>query len=132
MNIKYFKPLLNLLLAMVTFYIVHKLVFYIFEKQIQNAHFQYSLEILYLIFSALSVVIVAILIKVKQKNINNVGMVFLLLTSIKMFIAFAFLFPILSKSIDRISIEKINFFVIFIIFLSTETLITIRILNNNQ
>ena len=132
MIIKNFKPVLNLFLVATACYSIHKLVFYCYKEEIHARNFHYSIEVLYLLFSALSILIVTILIKIKQKSIDNVGMVFLILTSIKMFIAFAFLYPILAKSVDRISFEKTNFFVIFILFLAIETVITIRILNNNQ
>jgi hypothetical protein len=42
------------------------------------------------------------------------------------------LMPILNSKIANIGYEKINFFIVFSIFLSIETVVSVRILNNNQ
>lgn len=132
MNIKIHKPILNLFFISLLFYFIHKTVFYFFKSNLNTTDFIYSLETLYTLFLLFSVLIVFVLIKIKQKNINNVGMVFLVLTSVKMVICYFFLYPISSKSLVRISLEKTNFFVMFILFLAIETIVTIRILNNKQ
>ena len=132
MNLKIHKPILILFLVSIVFYLIHKTVFYIFKNELNSADFIYSLETLYTIFLFFSAIIVFVLLKIKQKNINNVGMVFLVMTSIKMVICYFLLYPIASKSLVRISIEKTNFFVMFILFLAIETIVTIRVLNNKQ
>ena len=71
------------------------------------------------------------LVKVSEKSFDNVGMAFLISTSIKMAISYFILRPILNSPIDN-KIEKINFFCIFILFLAIETIITIRLLNKKQ
>jgi hypothetical protein len=83
-------------------------------------------------FFVCSVVILFILIKVKDKNIDNVGYTFLLVTFIKMGISYAVLSPILHSGNPNIQIEKLNFFVIFALFLTIETIVTARILNKKQ
>lgn len=132
MNLKIHQPILNLFLVSIVFYLIHKTVFYIFKAKLSTVDFIYSLETLYTLFLLFSAIIVFVLIKINQKNINNVGMVFLVLTSVKMVICYFLLYPISSKSLVRISIEKTNFFVMFILFLAIETIVTIRILNNKQ
>ena len=132
MNLKMHKPILHLFLISLLFYLIHKAVFYFFRSNLSTIGFIYSLETLYTLFLLFSVLIVFVLIKIKQKNINNVGMVFLVLTSVKMVICYFLLYPISSKSLVRISLEKTNFFVMFILFLAIETIVTIRILNNKQ
>jgi len=37
----------------------------------------------------------------------------------------------LNSKIANIGYEKINFFIVFIVFLTIETVVTVRILNNN-
>jgi hypothetical protein len=68
----------------------------------------------------------------KEKNIDSVGQTFLLLTSIKMIIAFILLHPILQSTNQLMTPEKMNFFFTFAVFLAIETIVTIRILNKNQ
>jgi hypothetical protein len=54
------------------------------------------------------------------------------LTFIKMGISYILLNPILNSSSQFLKVEKINFFITFALFLTIETVVTIRILNNKQ
>ncbi len=107
-------------------YSMNKLIFsYVFEiKSVVN--FKYSLEKLHIIFASFSFFIFLILKKVKQKNLDIVGYAFLLITSIKMIACYVIVRPILEK---EPTIEKLNFFILFIIYLFLETIITIKLLN---
>ena len=67
-----------------------------------------------------------------EKNMDYVGYIFLLLTSVKIAISYAVLYPILNSGNLNVNVEKINFFVIFALYLTIETVVTIRILNNKQ
>lgn len=82
MNLKNYKPLINLALLVAVAYILHKIIFYSFN--IDDTAFHYSIEVLYLLFSVLSVIVLAVLLKVKEQSFDNIGMSFLLSTSIKM------------------------------------------------
>ena len=130
MNLKNYKPLLSVFILAALAYILHKIVFYIFK--INDSAFFYSIETLYLVFLGLSIVVVTVLLKVKERSFDNVGMSFLLGTSIKMIFCYLLLKPILQASNVNIGIEKKNFFIMFILFLAIETIITIRILNEKQ
>lgn len=130
MTFKNYKPVLNLLLLTVAAYALHKIIFYSFN--IDDAAFHYSLETLYLIFSVLSIIVLVVLLKVKERSFDNVGMSFLLSTSIKMVVCYLILRPVLQASSQNNGIEKKNFFAMFILFLAMETILTIRILNKNQ
>ncbi|MBG6111739.1 FlaA1/EpsC-like NDP-sugar epimerase [Flavobacterium sp. CG_23.5] len=130
MNFKNYKPVLNLLLLTVVAYALHKTIFYSFN--IYDAAFHYSLETLYLIFSVLSIIVLVVLLKVKERSFDNVGMSFLLSTSVKMVVCYLILRPVLQASSQNNGIEKKNFFAMFILFLAMETILTIRILNKNQ
>jgi hypothetical protein len=46
--------------------------------------------------------------------------------------AYAVLYPILHLPGAEAKIEKIDFFIVFALFLAIETVVTIRILNNKQ
>ena len=63
---------------------------------------------------------------------DNVGMSFLLATSIKMILCFIILRPLLKVSNEINALDKKNFFVTFILFLIIETMLTIRILGKKQ
>lgn len=132
MDLKNYKPVFNLLIISLVLYLLHKTFFYVFKTTINIQSFHYSLETLYLFFIICSTTILFILIKIKQKSLDNVGMAFLMATSIKMVFCYIMLRPILNNTGVNNSIEKTNFFVMFILFLAIETIVTIRILNNKQ
>ena len=94
--------------------------------------FHYSIPLLYLVFAVFSFAILSILLFVRSRNLDYVGYTYLILTSVKMGIAFFLLKSILNSSAKETSLEKTNFFIVFIYFLAIETLLTIRILNNKQ
>lgn len=131
MDIKKFRPVLEALLIAIPIYIIHKVIFS-FSTSIAYANFHYSLEQLYGFFGIASLVIVLLLVKIREKNLTIVGYTFLLITSIKMGLSYFVLRPILNISGENHNPEKINFFIIFILFLAIETIITARILNNKQ
>jgi hypothetical protein len=112
------------------FYIVHKIVFHFLV--IDDQDFYYALETLYAVFYVLSLIVFIILLKVKEKSFDNVGMSFLLSTSVKMIFCFLLLKPILKNASGENTLEKMNFFVIFMLFLAIETILTIRLLNEKQ
>jgi len=55
-----------------------------------------------------------------------------LVTCVKMALSYVILHPIIHSDTQNIKIEKIDFFIIFALFLAIETIVTIRILNNKQ
>lgn len=122
---------LALWIALVTLsYLVHQYLFKLME--ISTEDFSYSLLSLYLFFGIFSIVLMVALFQIRSRNFDLLGMSFLIVTTVKMMTCFVFVRPIL-KSISATSgIEKINFFVLFIVFLAIETLVAIRILNEKQ
>lgn len=130
MKLNIYKPLLSLLTVAALAYILHKIIFYVFE--INDTVFYYSIETLYLLFSGLSTIVFIVLLQVKERSFDNIGMSFLLSTSIKMIFCYLILRPLLQVSNHNNAIEKNNFFMMFILFLAIETILTIRILNEKQ
>lgn len=130
MGIQSFKSLLYLTGIALLVYGIHKVVFHFLAIDVID--FYYSLEKLYLFFYILSFIVFIILIKVKQQSFDNVGMSFLLSTSVKMIFCFLLLKPILNTATEENTLEKMNFFVVFILFLAIETILTIRLLNEKQ
>ncbi|HQZ25395.1 MAG TPA: hypothetical protein PLD18_08855 [Flavobacterium sp.] len=132
MNFKKYKPLIEVTLLSVLVYLVHKLVFFLNENNPNLQGFHFPIEVVYGFFFICSLLIILILIKVNEKNIDNVGYTFLLVTCIKMALSYLILSPILNSGIQNVRTEKIVFFIIFALFLTIETIVTVRILNIKQ
>jgi hypothetical protein len=130
MIIKKLWPFLALIGIAFMLYLIHNMFFYFFN--INQGQFLYSLEILYLFFVVLSAIIFKILLLIKEKSFDNVGMSFLIATSVKMVFCYLVLRPLLQIPKSNNPTERINFFFLFIAFLIIETLFTIRLLNEKQ
>lgn len=125
-------PLLESLLLVIIVFVVHQSYINVKYDSIFTDRFRYSIPLLFLFFYTCSLIILFILIKIKEKNIDSVGQTFLLVTSIKMGLAYILLHPILQETSELITPEKSNFFLIFAEFLTIETVVTIRMLNKKQ
>jgi TM2 domain-containing membrane protein YozV len=123
-----FRPLLEVFTIAALSFVIHQFVLSFFYPNIQK-EFHYTISTIYGFFVICSSIIVLILIKMKQKNIDSVGNTFLLITCIKMALSYIVVLPILGNITKIAQIEKFNFFVVFALFLSIETIVTIRILN---
>lgn len=121
---------IQIILLSIIIFIIDFLLLKVLNKNTKT--FIYSTHLLICFFAIFSIIIVSLLKQISKKNINNVGFVFLFVTTSKMFFAYLFLKPILNSNAISASSEKINFFIIFILFLAIETTLTIRILNNKQ
>lgn len=121
----------GLLKFTIPIFIIHIVLFQIPTLKEASQKFYFSIPALYFIYFNFSMIILLILVLVSKKNFDNVGMTFLVITSIKMVISYFMVRPILNPSAEN-TIEKVNLFSIFILFLAIETLITIRLLNKKQ
>ena len=130
MNTSFFKKIIPLLLAILISFGVHEGLFFVLKINTQN--FIYSLPELYAWFTLFTFLVAFVLLLVKRKSLDNVGLSFLLVTSIKMVFCYLILRPILKVATLQNSAEKINFFALFILFLLIETLFTIRLVNEKQ
>lgn len=130
MNTSFFKKIIPLLLAILITFAVHQGLFFVFKINTQS--FIYSLPKLYAWFTLFTLLLVFILLLVKRKSLDNVGMSFLLVTSIKIVFCYLILRSILKEATLQNSVEKSNFFGLFIFFLVLETLFTIHLVNEKQ
>ncbi len=130
MSLKKYKPILEAVSVSIMVYLLHKLYFFLNDNNPKFQDFHFPIEVVYLFFFSCSLIILFILLKAKDKNIDNVGHTFLLVTCIKMALSSIILYPILNSGNPNVGIEKMNFFIVFAVFLAIETIITIRILNN--
>lgn len=119
------------LLFIIPVFVIHLVVFQepILNKAAQG--FYYSIPFLYLLYIIFSKIILLVICKVSEKNFDSTGMTFLVCTTIKLAISYFILRPVLNSPTEN-TIEKANFFFIFILFLAIETLITMRLLNKKQ
>ncbi|WP_035646622.1 hypothetical protein [Flavobacterium sp. ASV13] len=130
MSLKNYKPVFHLFCFAVVAFIVHIAAFFLLEINFQKFH--YSIELLYLIFFGLSALLYLILLKVKNKNFEIVGMVFLFGTFTQMLLGYLILQPILENKTETVNVEKVSFFITFILFLLFQTLLTVRLLNEKR
>ena len=89
---------------------------------------QHDIATIYGFLFICSLIIVSILIRMKQKNINSVGNAFMLLTCVKTGLAYLLLHPILASAQPDVIFEKANFFAVFAVFLAIETIVSVRLL----
>ena len=120
----------KLIMVIALLYGMHRVFFSFFE--FDTTQFKYSLLQLYLFFGLCSVVIIALLLVIRQKDLDIVGNTFLLATTIKMVACYLVARPILTNITQGNPLEKWNFFFLFILFLLLETVVTIVILNKKE
>lgn len=131
MKLQIFKTVILTLSIAVVLFFGNKLILQT-ESFNQNFKlFSYSLETIYTVLCVFSVIILVTLLIVNSRNKDVVGLTYLLITSIKAGIIF-FIFSGIISSSNKNTVERINFFIVFILFLAIETLITIRLLNKKQ
>jgi hypothetical protein len=130
MLLKNYKPVLHLFYFALAACVLHKVIFYFLKIDVHKFH--YSIEFLYLIFFGLSALLYLILLIVKKKNFQIVGMVFLFGTFTQMLLGYLILQPILETKSETVNLEKVSFFITFILFLLFETLLTVRLLNEKR
>ncbi len=127
-RIGFLKPLFFIALPV---FILHYIVFHFSSWNEKQEEFYYSIPFLYLLYFIFSKTTLFIIQKVSKKNFDSTGMSFMLITTIKTAISFFIVKPILEKS-EELTLEKLNFFFIFMLFLAIETIATILILNKKQ
>lgn len=130
--IKKYYPLLLVLLSTILLYAIHKsaVVFSGWKELFSGFH--YSLEMLYLAFGLASLLIVFLLIKVKERNFDQIGLAFMALITIKMFVFYFVFRPVISSKASETDWERVNFIVLFMTFLILETVVSAQILKSSE
>ena len=131
MKNNYFKVVFSLALFSTLLLLLNTLFYRYTSYGAQQHDFVYSLVMLYSFFYLLSAVIIGALNLIYKKNKEQLGYAFLFLTSAKLAISYFLAKPIIEKG-EVAATEKINFFIVFIIFLIIEAYYTARLLNNKQ
>lgn len=127
MKIVLFQKILPFAISIAVVFVIHVFFFHFFK--INTSNFTYSIPELYLWFSFFTLIIMMVLLQVEKKSFDNVGMSFLVITSVKMAVSYVLLRPVLKGGTEEFAVEKINFFFLFVFFLLVETLFTIRLVN---
>lgn len=127
-----YKLLARVILGALACYGIHKVIAVSTSLGARIAGFFYSLEAIYAFFTFCSVIIVAILTVVRARNLDATGQAFMTATFVKMFVAYGFLYPALSPETAPTNPGKMNYFVVFLVFLTLETLACMRLLNQKS
>jgi len=130
MNLSVLKKIIPVLLVVGLLFVVHTSLFNVLN--ISTHSFIYPLEELYFWFTVFSMLVIITLLLVQKKSFDNVGMSFLLTTSVKMIFCYLIVRPVLQRSSPDNTIEKLNFFGLFVVFLAIETLFTIYLVNEKK
>jgi|SRR6476660_3206326 len=125
------RPLLEAIAMAGTAFGIHFMLLHLVWPASRRADWQYDLTTIYGFFLVCAIVIVSVLIRMKQKNIDSVGNTFMLLTCVKAALAYVMLHPILQSKQPDLAFEKANFFAVFAVFLMIETIVSIRLLQKN-
>ena len=129
MKKKYLSAFLRLSIFAIVLLSINALLYLIPGTGLSMDGFVYPLPVTYLFFYVFSAVIIAVLVFISLKNKEQLGYAFLLLTGAKMALSYILARPVINK-VSENPTEKINFFVIFILFLIIEAYYTARLLNN--
>ena len=123
-----FRPFIELtVLALIAFSVHFSLLNFVWPEK--HAHFRYNISLLYTVFFVASIIIVFGLQRMLKKNVDSLGHTFIWLTCVKAVLAYVLLHPILSDTHPFVASEKVHFFAVFAIFLTIETIVSVRILN---
>ncbi|WP_395065506.1 hypothetical protein [Flavobacterium sp.] len=131
MKLQLYKTLIATISISIVLFFINKIILQSEFFYTNFRLFSTTLEFVYFILTLFSVLILSTSIVVNSKNKDVVGMTFMLMTTVKVGVLY-FVFSKIVPSSNENSVERINFFIVFILFLAMETLITIRLLNKKQ
>lgn len=123
------KAIVPIIVAGLVVYVIEKILFSVLNIDIST--FQLSLEKTHIVMLLLSVLVIIVLNLVFKKNKELVGMTFLLITSIKVAVIY-FIGSHFILEVEGSSIEKWNFYGLFIFYLFLETVLTAKKLNQTS
>lgn len=130
--IKKYAPVFFTLIWVILLYAIHKTTILFLDWSAIYSNFHYSLETLYTAFGLASLLIIFILIRVKQRNFDQIGMAFMVLITVKMATLYFVFKPVISNREDEMQWERTNFIILFMAFLILETLTSAKILKSTE
>ncbi|HEX8563933.1 MAG TPA: hypothetical protein VF676_13230 [Flavobacterium sp.] len=121
-----YRPLAEITLYSVAALLLHKLAFYFLG--FSDDGFKYPVLKLYAIFIFASASIIFFLIRISKVSFDNVGFAFMILTMLKLGLAYALLKRIGARTGADVQFETTNFFLVVMLFLVLETLCSVKLL----
>lgn len=116
--------IVQVLIVSLVFFLIHfGIVSYLDKLDLMKFLMSYSLQFV------MTISIVLAMIKIYEIAKEQLGFAFLGLSTLKVVISYFFATEYLFQNQQMLQINKINFFVIFLFFLSVDVYFTIRLLN---
>jgi hypothetical protein len=100
-----------------------------YNNQLIESKLHYSLHYIYTFFFVASFTLICVLETAAKRFFDSLGYIFMALTTTKMITTLFWFISITKNHSLEGEIEKINFFIVFVLFLAVETVLSIRILN---
>lgn len=125
------RAILIMSLMTLIIYAANRLILSLPQFEAEYSTYHYNIAMIYCFFWVCAAVIIFAANIIHDKSPDNTGYVFIGTTLVQMGLCYIMLKPILALG-EKANFEKINFFIIFILFLTIETVLTIRLLNNKQ
>ena len=127
--VKKYKILVQVFLVGVFLAVIHQWIL----KQVLPPNaltlFTYSTGLIYAFFTLFSMLFLGTLHFLHNKYQDQIGYVFLLATTLMMGLSYWVMLPVIKSQASTAPIEKISFYIVFIIFLIIEVIYTARLLN---
>lgn len=120
------------IIGTIILFAIHKFAVGYLDLTAEFSNFNFSLEHLYLCFGIASLAIVSVLLVIKKRNFDQIGMSFMALITVKLIVFFAVFKPIISKDNTESGIERTNFIILFMVFLLWETFVSAQILKSKD
>jgi hypothetical protein len=132
MSFKKYSPILLVIIGTIILFAIHKFAVGYLDLTAEFSNFNFSLEHLYLCFGIASLAIVSVLLVIKKRNFDQIGMSFMALITVKLIVFFTVFKPIISKDNTESGIERTNFIILFMVFLLWETFVSAQILKSKD
>lgn len=120
------------IVGIILLFAIHKFAISYLHLTAAFSHFHFSLEHLYLYFGIASLVIVSVLLIIKKRNFDQIGMSFMALITVKLIVFYLIFKPIIAKDHTEAGIERTNFIILFMVFLLWETFVSAQILKSKD
>ncbi len=120
------------IIGTIILFAIHKFAVGYLDLTAEFSNFIFSLEHLYLCFGIASLAIISVLLVIKKRNFDQIGMSFMALITVKLIVFFTVFKPIISKDNTESGIERTNFIILFMVFLLWETFVSAQILKSKD
>lgn len=124
-----YRAILLILVLTILLYVAHSYILSLYSKEDLS---YFLLSSLYVFFGICAAIILFAVHLVHSKKPDVTGYVFIGGTLVQMGLSYIMLKPVLGIETESAAFDRGNFFIIFVLFLAIETILTARLLNNKQ